>query len=110
LVPELGDMIGDAENLSNYFNPSTFEIIYADPPYSEEDARNYGFPLINRNKVIKEAYKVLIPGGFLVWLDQVFPMYRKVDYKLVGTINIIRSTNHRVRDVFIFQKQLANNY
>lgn len=31
-------------------------------------------------------------------------MYSKMKFALVGVIGIIRSTNHRVRAVFIFQK------
>jgi SAM-dependent methyltransferase len=96
----------DAEKLSGAFSEGRFDLILADPPYSNEDALHYGTPMINRNKVVSECYKILKPGGFLVWLDQVFPMFRKTEFKLVGTIGIIRSTNHRVRCVFIFQKTM----
>jgi len=100
------DVVGNAEKLSNYF-PPMFDIIYADPPYSNEDANRYGQCLVNRNKVLNECHKVLVDNGFLVWLDQVLPMYRKTEFQLVGTIGLVRSTNHRVRMVFIFQKQRA---
>ena len=98
------DVNGDAEELSNYFRRSFFDLILADPPYSEEDAEHYGQSLVNRNKVMIEAYKVLRTDGFICWLDQVLPMYTKKQLKLIGTIGIIRSTNHRVRAVFIYQK------
>lgn len=98
------DVVGDAERLSDYF-PAMFDIIYADPPYSSEDASRYGQCLVNRNKVLRECYRVLDTGGFVVWLDQVLPIYRKSEFRLVGTIGLVRSTNHRVRMVFIFQKQ-----
>ncbi len=102
--PELSPNItGNAEKLSSLVNKK-FRLIIADPPYSEEDAKRYGKCLVNRNKVVQECKKVLSPGGFLVWLDQVFPMYRKAELNLVGTIGIIRSTNHRVRMVFIWQR------
>ena len=58
----------------------------------------------SRLQVIKECYKVLRPGGFLCWMDQVLPMYRKNEFKRVGEIMITRSTNHRVRAVFIFER------
>jgi SAM-dependent methyltransferase len=98
------DVVGDANHLSNYFLPDTFDLIMADPPYSNEDAEHYGTPMVNRNKVLSECYKVLKPEGFICWLDQVLPMYRKVELLLVGTIGIIRSTNHRFRVLCIFQK------
>lgn len=98
------DVVGDANQLSNYFLPNTFDLILADPPYSVSDAEHYGTPMINRNRVISECYKVLRPGGFICWLDQVLPMYRKVELQLVGTIGIVRSTNHRFRILCIFQK------
>lgn len=95
--------VGDAHKLSQAVKQK-YPLILADPPYSDEDADHYGTPMINRNKVVKECVKILENGGFLVWLDQVFPMYRKTELKLVGAIGVIRSTNHRVRTAFIFTK------
>jgi len=98
------DIKGDAHELSTHFESNTFDIIYADPPYSGEDADHYGTPMINRNTVVKECWKVLKPNGILVWLDCVYPMYSKTEMKLVGTIGLIRSTNHRFRVICIYQK------
>lgn len=97
------DVVGNAEKLSNYFTEK-FDLILADPPYSEEDAKRYGTSLISRNKVVKEAHKILKPNGFLVWLDQVLPMYRKTEFAIRGAIGIVRSTNHRFRMMIMFQK------
>jgi len=101
--------VGDAHNLSEIIKQK-YELIYADPPYSEEDAQHYGTPMINRNVVVRECVKVLENEGFLVWLDQVFPMYLKKELKLVGVIGVIRSTNHRVRTAFIFRKTNEANH
>lgn len=98
------DIVGDAHNLSSYFAENQFDLIVADPPYSEEDAKHYGTCLISRNKVVKECYSILQSGGLLCWLDQVFPMYRKDEMKLIGTIGMWRSTNHRFRGLSIFRK------
>lgn len=97
------DIIGDAETLSE-FCPDGISLIIADPPYSEEDANHYGTPMVSRNKVVKECAKVLPIGGFLVWLDQAIPVYKKSGFDLIGLIGVILSPNHRVRMVFIFQK------
>ena len=96
--------IGDAHILSTIVKKK-YELILADPPYSNEDADHYGTPMINRNVVVKECSKILEKGGYLVWLDQVFPMYWRKDLHLVGVIGLIRSTNHRVRTVFIFRRE-----
>lgn len=98
------EVVCDAEELSQHLEPNSFDIIYADPPYTESDALKYGQPMCNRNKVVQECYKVLKPGGYLLWMDMVLPMYRKAEWKRVGEISISRSTNHRIRGVFIFQK------
>lgn len=98
------DFIGNAEELSKVFYTDYFDLIFADPPYSQEDAEHYGFSLISRNKVVKECYKILKANGFLVWLDQVLPMYRKDEFRIIGVIGLIRSTNHRFRVATIFQK------
>jgi len=102
--PDLNpDIVGDAEELSQHVSKQ-YDLIIADPPYTAEDADHYGTTMVNRNKVVKECYQVLKPGGYLVWLDMVYPMYAKREMQLVGTIGIVRSTNHRVRCVFIYQK------
>lgn len=95
--------VGDAYNLSKIVKQK-YDLIYADPPYSKEDAKKYGTKMIKRYDVVRECVQVMDDGGFLVWLDQVYPMYRKKELKLVGVIGIIRSTNHRVRTAFIFRK------
>jgi len=98
------DVVGSAEHLSHYFSDYKFGIIFADPPYSIEDAEHYGCTLIKRNTVIDECWKVLLPGGVLIWLDQVWPQYSKAKWKLYGKIGIEISTNHRARSVTILQK------
>jgi hypothetical protein len=98
------DVIGDAHELSKYFGED-FDLILADPPYSVEDCEHYGTSMISRNKVLEECYKVLEPGGHVVWLDQVLPMYSKLKLQPVGFIGMVKSTNHRFRIITIFEKQ-----
>lgn len=98
------DVQGDAQKLSQYFPDQKFNLIYADPPYTKQDAEKYCTTLPNRKKVIHECYKVLNPGGFLVWLDTMKPMWRKTEFEMIGTIGMDRSSNHRVRMIFIFRR------
>lgn len=104
------NIVGNAEELSSLMKKK-YDLILADPPYTKSDQERYSelmgrelkFP--NRNKVVRECTMVLEEGGYLVWLDQVLPMYRKKDIELVGTIGLIRSTNHRFRVISIFRKR-----
>lgn len=82
-----------------------FDLILADPPYSKEDAAKYDTPMVSRREVIASLYNVAAPGGNLVWLDQVWPQHRKAQWKTWGTIGLVRSTNHRVRMVSLFEAQ-----
>ena len=99
------DVLGNAEELDKHFSPGSFDLILADPPYSTEDAKLYGFPMIKRRAVLAQCHLALQKGGFLVWLDTVMPMYRKDEWDWVGVIGIVRSGNHRFRMTSIFQKR-----
>lgn len=100
---EKPDILGNAENLASFL-PFKPDLIYADPPYSEEDAQHYKTGLINRARVIKECTTVLQRGGFIIWLDQALPTFSNEEIKLVGLIGYIRSTANRFRVVSIFRK------
>lgn len=98
------DVRADAQELSRHFKHNHGDLIYADPPYSPTDAVRYGTPMPNRKKVLEECSKILKPGGFVVWLDTVWPMIAKKHLVLVGVIGVLRSQNHRVRFCFIMKK------
>lgn len=82
-----------------------FDLALADPPYSAEDAKRYEAPMVDRRAAMAALSNVVRPGGHLVWLDTVWPMFRKTEWRTVGRICLIRSTNHRVRLVSIFERQ-----
>jgi len=89
------------------FAEASFDMTYADPPYSAEDALRYDTPMVNRPAAIKSLARVTRPGGFLAWLDCVLPMYRKDTWTPAGRIAVVRSTSHRIRMVTIFQRRAA---
>jgi len=94
-----------AEEMSDILPNNFYEIIYADPPYSVEDCERYGCCMIKRNVVFKECFKVMKQGGYLIWLDQVLPNYKKIEWDIVARIGMVKSTNHRFRVITIFKKK-----
>lgn len=82
-----------------------FELILADPPYTKADAHKYGTPMVNRGAAMRALAFVATPGAHLVWLDTVWPMHRKAEWRTVGCITVRRSTNHVVRHATIFERE-----
>jgi hypothetical protein len=102
--PDRGaDVVGDAHELSKHFGEE-FDLILADPPYSIEDCDHYGTTMVKRTTVVRECQKVLKPGGHLVWLDQVMPLYKKIELQPIGFIGMVKSVNHRFRVITMFEK------
>jgi len=101
------DVMGNAEELSKHFKPDSFDLIIADPPYHAEAAKKYETPMPNRLKVIRECHKVLEPGGYLLWLDTMLPMFRKAEFEWCVSIGIFGSTNHRVRGLTGFRRKVV---
>lgn len=81
-----------------------YDIVLADPPYSVEDAEHYQPTMVKRNKVMA-ALARCAPSTHVVWLDQVLPMYRKDQWKIIGVIGMVKSTNHRFRVITIFERK-----
>jgi SAM-dependent methyltransferase len=100
--PGCPSVLADACHLP--FADGTFDLALADPPYSAPDAEKYGTPMVNRRKALREIARVTSEGGHLVWLDTVKPMYRNADWRLFGEVAVLRSTNHRVRCSFMFER------
>lgn len=101
LRPEL---VGNVYNLKK-LTSRTFDLALADPPYTPEDAKEYGTSGIDRGLATNAIADVVKVGGFLVWLDTTWPMHRKDLWRYFGSIQVIRSTNHRVRAVSLFQRK-----
>ena len=81
-----------------------WDLQVADPPYTVADAARYGTPMVDRRKTLRALASVASNAGNLAWLDTVKPMYRKADWRLWGEIAVVRSTNHRVRMLFLFER------
>src|SRR5690606_25593272 len=84
-----------------------FDLVLADPPYSDEHAKRYGTPMVDRLRATRSLARVTRRGGFLAWLDERWPMHRKTEWITVGRIFLETSTNRRVRKVSIFERAAA---
>lgn len=82
-----------------------FRLVLADPPYSVEDAEHYQTTMVKRNKVMQALGERCRKGTFVVWLDQVLPMFRKDQWSIEAVIGCMKSTNHRFRVITIFRKR-----
>lgn len=81
-----------------------YRIIFADPPYSDEDAYKYGTTMVARGRVFKALARCK-PGTIVVWLDMACPMYAKRYWIVEASIGVQRSTNHRYRAVKVFKRK-----
>ncbi len=88
---------------SSWCLSNSTDLVLADPPYSAEDAKRYGTPMIQRGKVML-ALQRLPPGAHVVWLDTVYPMYSGEIFKIEALIGLVRSTNNRNRMIHIFRR------
>lgn len=95
----------DRINLALGQRHGRFGLVLADPPYSAADAEKYGTAMVDRRRAIAALAQVTRVGGHLVWLDVCWPMHRKAEWRTVGRVTLIRSTNHRVRLISIFERQ-----
>lgn len=98
------DYVDDAQTLKKV-PLEKFNLVMADPGYSVEDCNHYGTTMVKRNKVMKVLGRRLRTGTFVVWLDQVLPMYRKDQFRVYGHIGMVKSTNHRFRVITIFRRR-----
>jgi hypothetical protein len=94
----------DVLQLPRQVTHAGWRLVIADPPYTSADAARYGTPMVNRGKVFRALAGVTVRGGHVVWLDTVWPMHSKTEWRTVGRIALIRSTNHRIRLVSIFER------
>lgn len=97
------DYVDDAQRLEKV-PLEKFGFVMADPPYSIEDCERYQTTMVKRNLVLRALGQRLLPGAFVVWLDQVLPMYRKDKFSIEAVIGMVKSTNHRFRVVTIFRR------
>lgn len=101
------DLICDAHELTKYCNKMEFDIILADPPYSNEEAKElYGTPKLNYKKWTNEADKVLSPGGLLIiYHKYIMPNPNPNKFEVIKRVFIGNRTYHLPRVAIYFRKK-----
>lgn len=103
-VPDLRFHQASVYDVAAIWPRRRFHLTVADPPYSAVDAEKYGTPTVDRRRAVAALAAVTRPGGYLAWLDTVWPMHSKREWRTVGRILVQRSTNHRARVLSIFER------
>lgn len=102
------DYIYDAHKVSDLFEKDSFDVILADPPYSNEECEElYGkdYPKLRYNEWTDECDKILKPGGLLiVYHKYIMPNPNPEKYKVVKRIFIGSRTYHLPRVAIYFRK------
>jgi hypothetical protein len=95
--------VGDAQSLEGV-PLASYDLVLADPPYSVEDVDHYGASMVKRNAVMR-ALSGLSPGAYVVWLDQVLPMWRADTFSVEAVVGLVKSSNHRFRVMTVFKRR-----
>lgn len=86
--------------------PEGFKAILADPPYSEDEAKNYSvgsdvYP--KPNEIIRRAFEVLPVGGRVGLIHYMLPACPK-NGKFVASVGVLCGFNNRIRVYSVFEK------
>jgi len=83
---------------------SSADLMLSDPPYTKEDSAIYGCPPFPMRNFLKEAHRVIRPGGYLGILHTHLPCHRKEEWKLRGLITVITASCRVSRILSIFER------
>lgn len=104
------DLICDVHELTKYIGDRKFDIVLADPPYSNEESKKiYGTGEINYRKWTKEMNEVLKEGGiFIIYHKLIMPNPNPELYTFKERVLIGTRVLHAPRVAMIFQKKIID--
>ena len=102
------DLECDAHKVAAYFESESFDVILADPPYSEKESKElYGTGKLNYMKWTKQCDLLLKDGGLLiVYHKYIMPNPAPGKYKVVKRVFVGNRTYHVPRVAIYFQKNI----
>ena len=102
------DLICDCHVLTKHLQRK-FDIILADPPYSNQEAKQlYNTPKLNYNKWTREALQLLNPNGiFIIYHKYVMPNPMPSHLQIIKRVFIGSRTRHVPRIAIYFQRKNA---
>lgn len=98
------DVLGDVMRLSHYFGEQ-FAVVFADPPYNAKARKIYGTKPFDKRLAVKQVHQVLRPGGHLLWLDTMTPMWSREEWEWAGLVGVHTGTNCVIRGLSIWRKR-----
>jgi len=101
------DLLCDAHELTKHLEQK-FDIVLADPPYSNEEAKEiYGTPKLHYKQWTAEADKLLNPGGLLIiYHKYVMPNPNPDKYYIEKRVFIGNRIYHLPRIAIYFRKKI----
>jgi hypothetical protein len=104
------DLVCDAHELSKHIGDRKFDIILADPPFSDEEAEEiFGTPKLNYSKWTLEATKVLNEGGlFIIYHKCLVPNPDPEIYRFLRRVFIGTRVWHVGRIAVYFEKKITD--
>jgi SAM-dependent methyltransferase len=97
-------VVADAAALP--FKAGRFDLVLSDPPYTAGDSAQYGCKPFPLGKFVKEAHRVLRPGGHLAMLHTYYPAYRRQDWNLIGLIAVVTGFQRATRMFSILERRV----
>jgi len=101
------DLCCDAHEISQYLLPESFNAILADPPYSNQEAKElYGTPPLNYKKWTAECNKLLKPGGLLIIYHKfLMPNPDPTQFEVIKRVFVGTRPYHLPRIAIFFRKK-----
>ena len=102
------DLICDAHHISLHIKDKLFNVILADPPYSNEEAlKLYNTPKLSYKKWTAECDKLLLENGILiVYHKLIMPNPNPEKYEVVKRVFIGNRPNHSPRVAVFYKKKI----